>query len=525
MKIPVAEIFGPTIQGEGPNSGCKCIFVRVVGCDFKCEWCFGIDRYHYRVPRVIQTTDKVTSEKALFCNACGTPINEISEGDKILTYDENNNLVETEVKQVLKRKANCLRIKVQNRTYLVTPEHPFFTKRGLIPAGELTTDDEIVAVNDFDLQRLNQSFDGYFDSYKYYNMTHLKELAQKFKPYYEHLYSIYEQTTNNLGVRNGNYQGGNDNTKHRNWLRKAINEGLINVCSIDGSFVDKKSNLIIHHIDEDETNDDFDNLIVISRHYHDIIHERGFNFTRRFLKQKNISYKKVKNITPHNKEVDVINFSCEPYNTYLADGMLVHNCDSKFAWKVNENTISYDSEDLSNDLIIKCKETHTGRVIITGGNPCLYDFTDVVDALHEADIKVDVETQGSKLPNWLYEVDQLVISPKAPSSGQPDVYENIQKFLTNEFQAIPNTAIKIPVFNDEDFEFAKRYNTLASAVRNEFDIDCRLYINVGNTDTFEGGSISERVLSDYEKLIDKVCKSNLEDVYIMPQIHTLVWRK
>ena len=63
-------------------------------------------------------------------------------------------------------------------------------------------------------------------------------------------------------------------------------------------------------------------------------------------------------------------------------------CDSKFAWKVNENTITYDPEDLANDLIIKCKKTHTSRVIITGGNPCLYDFTDVIDALHEADIKV-----------------------------------------------------------------------------------------------------------------------------------------
>ena len=37
--IPVAEIFGPTIQGEGPHVGMKTMFVRVVGCDFKCAWC------------------------------------------------------------------------------------------------------------------------------------------------------------------------------------------------------------------------------------------------------------------------------------------------------------------------------------------------------------------------------------------------------------------------------------------------------------------------------------------------------
>ena len=37
--IPVAEIFGPTIQGEGPHVGMKTLFVRVAGCDFKCAWC------------------------------------------------------------------------------------------------------------------------------------------------------------------------------------------------------------------------------------------------------------------------------------------------------------------------------------------------------------------------------------------------------------------------------------------------------------------------------------------------------
>ena len=37
--IPVAEIFGPTIQGEGPHVGMQTLFVRVAGCDFKCAWC------------------------------------------------------------------------------------------------------------------------------------------------------------------------------------------------------------------------------------------------------------------------------------------------------------------------------------------------------------------------------------------------------------------------------------------------------------------------------------------------------
>ncbi|MFF2533929.1 7-carboxy-7-deazaguanine synthase QueE [Brevibacillus sp. NPDC058079] len=37
--IPVLEIFGPTIQGEGMVIGQKTMFVRTAGCDYRCSWC------------------------------------------------------------------------------------------------------------------------------------------------------------------------------------------------------------------------------------------------------------------------------------------------------------------------------------------------------------------------------------------------------------------------------------------------------------------------------------------------------
>ncbi|TDQ41058.1 preQ(0) biosynthesis protein QueE [Aureibacillus halotolerans] len=37
--IPVLEIFGPTIQGEGMVVGRKTMFVRTAGCDYRCTWC------------------------------------------------------------------------------------------------------------------------------------------------------------------------------------------------------------------------------------------------------------------------------------------------------------------------------------------------------------------------------------------------------------------------------------------------------------------------------------------------------
>ncbi|MBW7651009.1 7-carboxy-7-deazaguanine synthase QueE [Anoxybacillus sp. ST4] len=38
-RIPVIEIFGPTIQGEGMVIGQKTMFVRTAGCDYRCRWC------------------------------------------------------------------------------------------------------------------------------------------------------------------------------------------------------------------------------------------------------------------------------------------------------------------------------------------------------------------------------------------------------------------------------------------------------------------------------------------------------
>jgi len=38
-KVPVLEIFGPTIQGEGMVIGQKTMFVRTAGCDYSCSWC------------------------------------------------------------------------------------------------------------------------------------------------------------------------------------------------------------------------------------------------------------------------------------------------------------------------------------------------------------------------------------------------------------------------------------------------------------------------------------------------------
>ncbi|WP_394620207.1 7-carboxy-7-deazaguanine synthase QueE [Lentzea sp. JNUCC 0626] len=38
-ELVVNEIFGPTVQGEGPSTGRRCAFLRLGGCNLSCTWC------------------------------------------------------------------------------------------------------------------------------------------------------------------------------------------------------------------------------------------------------------------------------------------------------------------------------------------------------------------------------------------------------------------------------------------------------------------------------------------------------
>ena len=74
--------------------------------------------------------------------------------------------------------------------------------------------------------------------------------------------------------------------------------------------------------------------------------------------------------------------------------------------------------------------------------------------------------------------------------------------------------------NDEDFNFAQKYyDKFQDCLSPTF----RFYLSVGNDNTKEDGDISKRILKSYEWLINKVAESSMNKVYILPQIHTLVW--
>ncbi len=54
--LPVVEVFGPTIQGEGELAGEPTVFVRFGGCDFRCSWC---DSLHAVLPDEVRRAPRL----------------------------------------------------------------------------------------------------------------------------------------------------------------------------------------------------------------------------------------------------------------------------------------------------------------------------------------------------------------------------------------------------------------------------------------------------------------------------------
>lgn len=77
--FPVVEIFGPTIQGEGPDVGTPCHFVRFGGCDYRCGYAknergrweseptgnFVCDSLHAVLPEEVRKARRLTTTQIL----------------------------------------------------------------------------------------------------------------------------------------------------------------------------------------------------------------------------------------------------------------------------------------------------------------------------------------------------------------------------------------------------------------------------------------------------------------------------
>lgn len=203
-------------------------------------------------------------------------------------------------------------------------------------------------------------------------------------------------------------------------------------------------------------------------------------------------------------------------------------CDSAFTWNGEQKATMMDAQEVFNELErIGGKKVDEHQVIrnynhvtISGGNPALIrePMSDLIDLLHREGIKVGLETQGTFYQDWFQKIDDLVISPKPPSSLMKTDWRKLDNIIENLEEGNINYSLKVVVFNDEDFEYAKKVYKRYEKYGREF------YVSVGNEDAHEQGDISQRLLRRLDWLWDKVLNDpEANNFRPLPQLHTLVW--
>ena len=141
-------------------------------------------------------------------------------------------------------------------------------------------------------------------------------------------------------------------------------------------------------------------------------------------------------------------------------------CDVKDSWDAdNHPKISIDS------LLEEAKKYPSRLVIITGGEPAMYDLTELTKKFKEAGYRVNIETSGAY--PLVGEFDWITFSPKKFKKPLEDVAK-----MANE--------LKIVVFNKSDIKWAEEHQKLVSS-------DCKLFLQP----EWDMRKISEKIVFNY----------------------------
>ncbi|MEH7120239.1 7-carboxy-7-deazaguanine synthase QueE [Neobacillus vireti] len=193
-------------------------------------------------------------------------------------------------------------------------------------------------------------------------------------------------------------------------------------------------------------------------------------------------------------------------------------CDSAFTWDgTGKNDIRMMEAEEIWDELKRVGGENFSFVTISGGNPALIKNLDgLINILKAHNIKIGLETQGSKWQEWFYQIDELTISPKPPSSKMETNFTVLDMILDHLKEH--NVSLKVVVFDDEDYQYAKKIHLRYPNVP--------FFVQVGNNDlkTSDNEKLLLHLLHQYELLIDKVMlDSELNNVKVLPQLHTFLW--
>lgn len=126
-------------------------------------------------------------------------------------------------------------------------------------------------------------------------------------------------------------------------------------------------------------------------------------------------------------------------------------CDVKASWEV-----SPDQWQEVEDIVQEVMKYPTRIVVITGGEPAMYQLDNLTSLLHQKGYQVHIETSGAYPLSG--QLDWVTVSPKKFKSSLPDVLKQADE-------------LKVIIYNSSDFKWAEQHE---QAVRD----DCKLLLQV-----------------------------------------------
>ncbi|MFI5172231.1 MAG: 7-carboxy-7-deazaguanine synthase QueE [Chitinophagales bacterium] len=124
-------------------------------------------------------------------------------------------------------------------------------------------------------------------------------------------------------------------------------------------------------------------------------------------------------------------------------------CDVKESWDAGKHTLKSIDE-----IIIDIKRHPVELIVITGGEPLMYDLTELTEALHAHQYKINLETSGAYPLSGSW--DWICFSPKKFKKPLAEVGAQ-----ANE--------LKVVIYNKSDFAWAEENRRLVSP-------ECKLYL-------------------------------------------------
>lgn len=124
-------------------------------------------------------------------------------------------------------------------------------------------------------------------------------------------------------------------------------------------------------------------------------------------------------------------------------------CDVKESWDAQRHPMIEIGT-----LVSEVRKTETEIVVVTGGEPLIYDLTELTTQLRRAGYKTHLETSGAYplTGEW----DWICVSPK--------------KFKAPLAEILPKAnELKVVIFNKSDLAWAEKYREQVSA-------NCKLYL-------------------------------------------------